>query len=297
MSNISVVINTWNEEKNLPRAIASIKNLASEIIVVDMESNDDTKEIAKKLGAKVFNHKYIGYVEPARNFALSKATGDWILILDADEEIPDRLAKKLQSISQDSEADFYRLPRKNIIFGQWIRHARWWPDYNIRFFKKDQVLWSELIHSVPETHGIGQDLPDEEPLAIVHHNYQSISQYLARLDRYTTVQAKLKIEDGYKFNWRDLIAKPSGEFVSRFLAGEGYKDGVHGLAVCLLQSFSELVLYLKIWELAKFEVINLNPHEVNNEIAAAEGEIDHWLVAKRMRRPTILTKVLRRLTK
>src|SRR3989344_9344781 len=116
MDGISVVINTWNEEKNLPRSIASIKDLASEIIVVDMESTDKTKEVAKKLGAKVFDHKYVGYVEPARNSALEYAKGPWILILDADEEIPDKLAKQLQKIAKEEKYDFYRLPRKNIIF-------------------------------------------------------------------------------------------------------------------------------------------------------------------------------------
>lgn len=297
MDNISVVINTWNEEKNLPRAIASIKDLASEIVVVDMESTDKTKEIAKKLGAKVFNYKYVGYVEPARNFAIDKATGPWVLILDADEEIPDKLAKQLKKIVEKPNADYYRLPRKNIIFGQWVRHARWWPDYNIRFFKKGAVSWSEIIHAVPETHGTGHDLPGEEVFAIVHHNYTSISQFIERLNRYTNIQAKAKVEDGYNFSWRDLIQKPISEFVGRFFVGEGYKDGVHGLAVSLLQAFSELVLYLKVWELEKFKVINLEVAEIENELTKSEAEIDHWLVEKRMRKPNPFEKLLRRIVK
>lgn len=301
-SKISVVINTLNEEKNLPRALFSIKDLASEIVVVDMESQDSTREIAKKAGAKVYIHKPTGYVEPARNFALSKATGDWILILDADEEIPVSLSKKLITLAKNPGGrDFFRLPRKNIIFGQWVRHSRWWPDYNIRFFKKGAVVWSEIIHSVPETHGVGWDLPAQESLAIVHYEYNSISQYLARLDRYTTIQAKYKILEDYKFSWRDLFQKPTSEFLSRFFVGEAYKDGVHGLALSLLQAFSEVVLYLKIWEMEKFKVINFDNPELENEFTKAEGEIDHWLVAKRMRRPSagwrILNKVLRRLIK
>lgn len=290
---ISVVINTWNEEKNLPRAIASIKQLASEIVVVDMESTDKTKEVAKKLGAKVFNHHYVGYVEPARNFALEKAEGPWILILDADEEIPDKLGKQLKKTVKESSADFYRLPRKNIIFGQWVRHARWWPDYNIRFFKKGTVVWSELIHSVPETHGIGHDLPGEEAFAIVHYNYNSVFQFVERLNRYTNFQAKTKVEEGYKFSWRDLIKKPTSEFVSRFFTGEGYKDGVHGLAVSLLQGFSELVLYLKVWELEKFKAESLDVAEIENQIAGVEAELDHWLIARRFRKTTIFKKLLR----
>ncbi len=297
MAKISVVINTWNEEKNLPRALASVKDLAPEIVVVDMESSDSTQEIAKKAGAKVYSHKPTGYVEPARNFAINKALGPWILVLDADEEIPDSLAKQLKKLATKPNADFYRLPRKNIIFGQWTRHSRWWPDYQIRFFKKGSVLWSEIIHSVPETHGVGWDLPAQERFAIVHYNYQSISQYLERMNRYSSIQAETKIRDGYKFNWRDLLTKPTNEFVSRFLAGEGYKDGVHGLALSLLQAFSEFILYLKVWEAEKFKVITLDASEVTNTLTDAEGELDHWLVAKRMRKPTVFHKLLRRLTR
>jgi len=252
MTKISAIINTWNEEENIKRCLESARRIASEIIVVDMHSKDRTAAIAKKLGAKVFFYKYLSYVEPARNFAISKATGDWILILDADEEISGDLAKILQELTPHKEINFYRLPRKNIIFGKWIKHSRWWPDYNIRFFKKGSVRWSEKIHSVPLTRGDGRDLEAKEINAITHYHYRSISQYLERLDRYTIIQAKDLIESGYKFSWQDMLKKPMGEFLSRFFVGESYKDGLHGLALALLQAFSELVKYLKVWESEKF---------------------------------------------
>lgn len=304
MVKISVVINTWNEEKNLPRALASIRGFADEIVVVDMESTDATVEIAKKAGAKVYSHKPTGYVEPARNYAINKATGDWILVLDADEELPAGLSKKLRDLAEkpqpkagrplDETAAFYRLPRKNLIFGQWIRHSRWWPDYNIRFFKKGSVFWSEIIHRVPETHGRGKDLPGQESFAIVHHEYESISQYISRMDRYTNIQAINLVKEGYEFSWRDLLSKPTGEFLSRFFFGEAYKDGVHGLALSLLQAFSEISIYLKVWELEKFKTISLDSPEIENEFSKIEYELNHWLVVKRMRRPSPFTKLLRR---
>ncbi|MCX6724702.1 MAG: glycosyltransferase family 2 protein, partial [Candidatus Shapirobacteria bacterium] len=118
MVKISVIVNTWNEEENLKRCLESVRRIASEIIVVDMHSKDRTAAIAKKLGAKVFFYKYLSYVEPARNFAISKTTGDWVLILDADEEITPFLAKRLQDLAQNfEEVTYFRLPRKNIIFG------------------------------------------------------------------------------------------------------------------------------------------------------------------------------------
>ncbi|MEK7188473.1 MAG: glycosyltransferase family 2 protein, partial [Patescibacteria group bacterium] len=150
MTKISVVINTLNEAKNLPRAIASIKNFADEIVVVDMRSDDKTVGVAKKLGAKVYLHERTSYVEPARNFAISKVMSQsdsqrsqWVLILDADEEVPDTLAQKLKESMEKNKGDYFRIPRKNIIFGKWMQHSRWWPDFNIRFFKKGFVSWSE----------------------------------------------------------------------------------------------------------------------------------------------------------
>ena len=276
MGKISVVINTLNEEKNLPRALASVKSFADEIVVVDMKSDDKTVEIAKKAGAKVYQHKRIGYVEPARNYAISKATGEWILILDADEQAPKTLVKELKKIVQKPKADYYRLPRKNIIFGKWIKHSRWWPDYNIRFFRKKFVSWSEIIHSVPITQGKGLDLQAREDIAIIHYHYDSIEQFVERMNRYTSEHAKLRIKDGYKFKWQDLIRKPTEEFLGRYFSGEGYKDGTHGLALASLQAFSELVLYLKIWQKKGFEEGKTQIKEAIKEMKDAETDIHYW---------------------
>lgn len=277
MANISVVINTLNEEKNLPRAIASVKGLAKEIIVCDMESQDATKEVAEGLGALVYDHKPTGYVEPARNFAVAKATGDWILILDADEEIGPKLRQKLQSLTAKAEADFYRIPRKNIIFDSWIKHTGWWPDLNIRFFKKGKVSWNEVIHSVPMTSGKGKDLPSEEDYAIIHHNYSSIEEYLERMNRYSDIQASYLIKEGHKFIWKDLVKKPLSEFLSRYFAGEGFKDGLHGLALSGLQAFSEFIVYLKIWQKEKFLPQATSEAEVEKEFNTVASQLNWWL--------------------
>jgi (heptosyl)LPS beta-1,4-glucosyltransferase len=294
---ISVVINTLNEEKNLPHALASVKGFADEIVVVDMYSDDDTVVIAKSAEAKVFEHKRVGFVEPARNFAIEKATGDWILILDADEEIPHPLISILKNISDDPKsADYYVLPRKNIIFGKWIKHSRWWPDYNIRFFKKGHVSWSEIIHSVPVTNGKGADLTAIEENAILHNNYTSVDQYIERLNRYTTYKAPILIKGGYKFSWMDLIKEPVSEFVGRYFQGGGYKDGVHGLALALLQAFSELVLYLKIWQEEKFWERSIAIPNVVKEIKSAQKEINYWVANTQLGEGgSLISRVKRRL--
>lgn len=283
MGKISVVINTLNEEENLPRALSSIKNLADEIVVVDMESTDGTLEIAEKFGARVYTHKPVGYVEPARNFAISKASGDWIFILDADEEIPKTLSLKLKKIAEKAKADYFRIPRQNIIFGKWMKHSRWWPDYNIRFFKKGFVSWNEVIHSVPMTQGTGADLPEKEEFAITHHNYDSIGQFLVRMNRYTDIQAGNILKGKPKFIWKDIITKPLAEFLSRYFAGEGYKDGLHGLALALLQAFSELILYLKVWQAEKFLEQAITLPEIEDQLKDATAQTHWWMVETKIR--------------
>ncbi len=280
MKNISAIITAVSgEEKYLPGCLDSIKGFADEVFIVDMSGESVISAVAKKYGARVFKHDLVNYVEPVRNFGISKvnppAGGGWILILDPDEEIPASLAARLKEIIERQEADYVRIPRKNMVFGKWVMRARWWPDYNIRFFKNGKVFWNEIIHGVPTTEGKGIDLEGKEEFAIVHHHYESIEQYISRMNRYTSVQADLKSKD-YQFEWKDLIAKPTAEFVSRFFAGEGYKDGLHGLALSLLQGFSELVVYLKIWQKEQFEEKKISIREVVGAINESQSEVNYW---------------------
>jgi glycosyltransferase involved in cell wall biosynthesis len=275
-SKLSVVVNTYNEAKILPQALTSVRDLVDEIVIIDMESSDNIHEIAKKFDAKVFSHKHLEYVEPARNFGTSKATGDWVLVLDPDEEVSDTLATKIKEIIKNNEADYCRIPRKNIIFNHWIEHAHWWPDYNIRLFRKGAVSWSEVIHAVPFTQGKGIDFDAKEDLAIIHHHYDSLEGYVERMNRYTSIQADRKVKSGYKFSWRDILTKPTNEFLSRYFGDKGYKDGIYGLALSLLQGFSELVLYLKIWQADKFKDEKVSLTEIINEMREKERDLHYW---------------------
>lgn len=292
MARISVVVITYNEGKNIKRCLKSARRLADETILVDQHSSDRTVQIAKKFGARIFSYKHTFYVEPSRNFALDKASGKHILILDADEEIPASLAKRLKRLAAGNKVDFVRIPRKNIIFGKWIKHSRWWPDYNVRFFKKGQVAWSDKIHSVPLTRGQGKDLKACEEEAIIHHHYQSISQYLGRMNRYADIQVKELVDSGYQFSWADLIKKPTGEFLSRFFAGEGYRDGIHGLVLALLQAFSELVKYLKVWEKLRFKAQELPLADFSSQMKSLGKEVTYWLGASLIKETRSLKKRL-----
>lgn len=272
---ISVVINTLNEETDIGRAVKSA-GWADEVVVCDMHSEDKTAQVAKKSGARVVQHDRKNYVELARNFNISQAKNDWVLILDPDEEIPSGLSKKLLEIASEDKVSFVEIPRKNIIFGKWMKASMWWPDYNIRFFKKGQVVYEGQIHRPPQTQGDGLKLPDEENYALNHYHYTAISQFIGRMNRYTTAQAQELNNDGYKFNWPDLITKPLNEFLGRYFANKGFQDGLHGLALSLLQAFSFLIVYLKLWEMEKFTQQEVGLSEVKNVSQKAGQEISHW---------------------
>lgn len=283
MARISAVINTYNEEKKIGRCLASLKGFVNEIIVVDMMSTDSTREIAKRYGARVYKHKKISYVEPARNFAIDKAKNNWVIILDADEELPESLKVFLKKELKDPKADFYRVPRKNIIFGKWIKHTGWWPDYNIRFFKKGAVTWNQIIHSVPMTSGTGLDLPGIEEMSIKHKAYSSVEDYILRMNRYTSVQARELNRKNIEFNWTLLVSKPTSEFLRRYFAESGFKDGLHGLTLSLLQSFSEMVIYVKLWQKQKFKKRKISILEVESEFAKVYKDISWWLDESKIR--------------
>jgi len=247
--NISAVINVCNEAQNLSKCLRSLRNFADEIIVVDMHSTDNSVEIAKKSGAKIFSYRPMKYVEPARNFALSKATGRWIILLDPDEYLNKSLKNELRKISHRNDVDYVHVPRKNIILGKWFRHSKWWPDYVIRFFRKGHVDWKKEIHSQPITKGNGINLLDSEKLAIRHNNYASIADFVNRALRYSDVQAEELHKDQYKLKTSDFLLKPIQEFNSRFFAAQGYKDGFHGLAFSVLQAFAVALIYIRLWEI------------------------------------------------
>ena len=283
---ITVVINTFNSAKTLRLSLESIKD-AQQIVIVDMHSSDDTRKIASEYTKEIYLHPPTGYVEPARNFAIEKANQDWILVLDSDEEVPPSLLQELNCIAitkqKDPEKSFEHvfIPRKNMIFGVWLQHAGWWPDNQLRFFKKGTVIWQNEIHSVPIARGHGFTLSAQESNAIVHHHYTSVSQWIQRMDRYTSIQADELIKKGYTYSLADNLNKPFSEFLRRFFAWEGYKDGVIGLNIALLQALSELVVYLKVRELQP-QVKTVSQTEFTKQlrlfIKSSNKELQHWLL-------------------
>ena len=293
---ISAVVQTFNEENNIARCLTSLA-FTDEIILVDMGSTDRTVEKALELGVKAYQHPYTGFVEPARNFALSRVRGDWILVIDADEEVPRKLADYLIKLKdgQVEAINYYRLPRKNLVFGKWIKHAGWWPDYQIRFFRKGTISWIDKLHGVPITTGEGRELPQQEESALIHYHYQTVEQFLERMNRYSTIQAKEMYLSNRKFSLDMLMLNPANEFVRRFFLYEVYRDGLHGLSLSLLQALSETVVALKLWELSNFqqEAVNLDSFA---KLADKESRLrKYWLYNELLKKkPGILRELIYR---
>lgn len=286
---ISAVIHTYNEEKNIVRCLSSLK-WVDEIVLIDMGSTDNTVARAKEFQSKILKHPYIGFVEPARNFGISKATGDWIIIVDADEEIPPRLAAYLKEQSKSTETDYFRIARRNYLFGKWMKHTGWWPDYQVRFFRKGSVEWVEKIHGVPLTKGTGSEIEADEKHSIAHYNYQSIEQFITRLNRYTGISAKELHIQNRKATVRSILEAPLSEFIKRFFAQQGYKDGVHGLALSSLQSFYELIVQLKLWELNEYHPRDISLAEIESYISKEKREKDYWVANELLKQEHSLTQ-------
>ncbi len=244
---ISVVISAYNEEKNIKECIESVEEFADEIIVVDNTSQDRTSEIAKKLGAKVFtqanNPKKI---DLQKNFGYDKATEEWILSLDADERVSPRLAQEIIKVIRAEEVSGYYIPRKNIIFGKWIKHSLWWPDYQLRLFRRGRgKFMSATVHKPLSIKGETMHL--SEPLT--HYNYTSISQFVNRMNSiYTEIEADEIIREKEKLHWTDSVRMPASDFLKTFFLQKGYKDGLHGLVLSILQAFYMFLVFAKIWE-------------------------------------------------
>lgn len=257
---ISLVVNAKNSEKIIERCLKSVRGMADEIVIVDDDSSDRTFEIAKRFTKTIYKHRSSGYVEPARNYAINKAKGDWIFILDTDEEITQDLKDELIRISHKKNIDFVKIPRKNIIFNKWIKNSGWWPDYQIRFFRKDKVIWDNQIHSKPKTIGVAYAIPQDEKLSIIHHNYKDLGEYIWRMNVYTDIEAKQLIMENKKFTAANLLTYPAAEFIRRYFIWQGYKDGMYGLILAILQAFSFFIVQVKIWQsLGKPEQ---NPDEI-----------------------------------
>lgn len=274
MIKLSVVITTFNSEDKIEDCLKSV-SFADEIIVVDGNSTDKTPEIVKKYTDRIFIKSNNLMLNINKNFGFSKATGEWILCLDSDERVTPELQKEIKEKVRDS-INGYWIPRKNIIFGKWMEHTGWYPDLQLRLFKRGKGRFpEEHVHEMIKVEGEFGQFNGH----ILHYNYDNISQFLQKLGTiYGPNEAEQLIKKGYIFDWKDSIRFPVKEFLSRFFAREGYKDGLHGLMLSLLMGFYHFIIFSYIWEKHKFKQINDEAilAETERELVKSSKELFFW---------------------
>ncbi|MBN1384999.1 MAG: glycosyltransferase family 2 protein [Elusimicrobia bacterium] len=241
---ISVVIITKNEQDDLPYCLENVK-WADEIIVVDSGSTDTTVDTAKRFGAKVFERKWEGY-GIQKNFAIDKAVNKWVLSIDADEVISPELQREIKEIIKGSD-DYvaFKIPRKLIFQGKFLRWGGCYPDYQIRLFRKGKARFNlDLVHEKLDVDGKIGRLKN----SLEHHSYKNLSDYFERFNRYTTLNALKRFDNKNKFYlWQYLYAPI--KFIKIYFLKLGFLDGSAGLNWALLCSFFDIVKFLKLKEL------------------------------------------------
>ncbi len=281
MATLTVVISAWNEEAKIKRCLSSV-SWADEIVFIDSSSSDDTPRIAKQFTSKIFKRQNNPMLNINKNFGFSKATGDWILSLDADEEITKELAQEIRSVmNEKSETVGYWIPRKNILFGKWIMHGLWWPDKQLRLFKREKGKFPGIhVHEYLSVDGPTGQL--QEPY--IHYNYETISQFLRKMDTiYTESEVQKHVSANYQLSWYDAIRFPISDFVKIYFAQEGYKDGLHGLILSMLQGFYSFIVFTKLWEREKFREVDIPLDSITEELRRSAGEIRYWSLTGRIK--------------
>lgn len=239
---ISVVMNTYNAEAFLPRVMESVKGF-DEIVVVDMHSTDRTRDIARGYGARIVDHERCGICEPARNAAIQAATNPWVLIVDADEEVPSSLRDYLyETVSHSDAPDAIKIPRVNSFMGREMRCL--YPDYVTRFARKDRIYWPPVIHAAPEVNGRVKCIPrDMRNLALIHLEKNDVASRLEKLDRYTKQEVVRR--GARKYGKPGYLIKPFGRFFRSYVLKGGWRDGRPGFIWGILEAQYKIATMLR----------------------------------------------------
>ena len=242
---LSVVIITFNEAHNLPRCLAALHGLgATDVLVLDSGSTDDTREIAAAWGARVEVQPFRGYVAQ-KNRATELARHEHVLQLDADEELTEELRQEIRATLADWRAPAYALPRLTNYCGQWVRHGGWYPDWQTRLYDRRCGQWQgELLHErFAPTDGTA---PLRLRADLHHYSYPTIADHWQQLDRFTTLGATQLRQRGQKATWAHLLLKPVWKFVHGYGLRAGFLDGFAGLSIAVLSSVGVFLKYAKL---------------------------------------------------
>jgi glycosyltransferase involved in cell wall biosynthesis len=243
----SVCIIACNEERNLPRCLASVAWVEDRVVIVDARSGDATEAIAREMGARVLVHPYAGNVEQ-KNLALSHAKHDWVISLDADEALLPAVCEEIRgAIAADGRgADGFRLNRVTRHLGRWIRHGDFFPDWQLRVFRRSRGRWEGTNpHGRVVVPGRVERLAGE----FAHFSYRDLSDQVERIQEFSRVQAAALYAAGRRAGFGDLFLRPGARFLRAYLLKQGFRDGVPGFVIAFATAFHVFLKYAKLWEI------------------------------------------------
>ncbi len=244
---LSAIVLTLDEVEHIQPCLESVRDFADELLVFDSAVNPRVVELASACGARVAQRKFDNYAAQ-RNAAIEAAVGDWIFFIDADERADALVGQEIRSAISHTEnikSDevLFWIPRRNYIFGKWIRHTGWSPDYQPRVLKKGRA-WFDPARPVHElVIAQGGELLLKNPLT--HFNYETLAQFRAKQRRYTRYEAQIMVLEGLYPRRRSYISMPLREFFRRFVSLQGYRDGLHGLWLSALMGY--YAFWRQVW--------------------------------------------------
>jgi len=247
MIKLSVVIITFNEEKNIRDCLESLKEVADELVVLDSFSTDRTEEICKEYKVKFSQHSFDGYVEQ-KNLVLEQAQYEYVLSMDADERLDDRLKAEIFKLKENPEYEAYQFNRLTCYNGKWIKHSGWYPDIKLRLWKKGLGKWGgrnphdrfEMVRKVKIKHLSGD---------ILHYSFYSIEEHVNQTNKFSTIGAQTLFEEGKNVSSLKLYFAPFIKFLRDFVKNRGFLDGWEGLTICRINALGTYLKYAKLREM------------------------------------------------
>lgn len=250
---ISAAIITLNEERNLPRALASLVGVVDEIVVVDSGSTDGTQAIAEAAGARFIPHSWEGYARQ-KNFAAAKAAHDWVLSLDADEALTPELRGELEALRSTTPGSIagYTMPRLAHYCGRWIRHSGWYPDRKVRLYDRRRARWTgEYVHESVHVDGTSGSAVAALKGDLLHYTCDTLEQHRRTVDRYTSLAAQEAQARGKRGALLGMLVLPPWKFVETYLFRAGFLDGAAGLTIARMAAYYVYLKYAKLRQLQR----------------------------------------------
>src|SRR5258706_10545525 len=243
---ISATIIVRNEEDNVAGVCETVA-WADEIVIVDSDSTDKTVEIARRFTDKIFNREFKGYKDK-HEYADSQTTGDWIFWIDADERVTPELREailSLKSRSDDELADGYKIARRTWYMGRWIKHSGWYPDYQMRLYRKDKSFWDGVApHETARVNGQVETMDGE----LLHYTKRSLGEHHRVTDSYATLAAEHLVEKGRTVGAFGMFSNAVAAFFRTYFLKQGFRDGVPGMIIAAFTAYGVFLKYAKVWE-------------------------------------------------